>query len=64
MRVINLTIEEAELAREAIAHTINDYDDACIRYGTIEYKDSIDDATIESWRHKIQVLRKLKVKLV
>jgi hypothetical protein len=64
MRVINLTVEEAELARIAVKSLIEQYDDACIKYGTIEYKDAIDDATIEKWKHNIQVLRKLKVKMV
>jgi hypothetical protein len=64
MRVINLTTEEADLARVAITHMIEEYNDACIKYGTIEYKDAVDDATIAAWKHSAQVLRKLKVKLV
>lgn len=63
MRRIEVTVEEAQLARSAVTEMIEKYLEAVERYSTIEYQNKIDQGTLDAWRHNAEVLRKLRAKL-
>lgn len=63
MRRIEVTVEEAQLARMAVTEMIEKYLEAHARYSTVEYMNKIDQGTLDAWQHNADVLRKLRAKL-
>lgn len=64
MRTIQLTVDEADMARQAVRYMMGQYKEAIEAHSTIAESKNVSDETLDAWSHNYQILRKLSDKLV